>query len=89
MERDLEPSGFDTDFLSNQIDINEEDILRREAAMRVAEEMLAKAVPDASLADAQNEITSEDPAVSFNKRTDPQSANLNGFMALQDINKQL
>ena len=48
MERDLDPSGFDTDFLSNQIDINEEDILRREAAKREEEERLAKAGCDMS-----------------------------------------
>ena len=89
MERDLDPSGFDTDFLSNQIDINEEDILRREAAEREEEERLAKADYEARLAEAQNEITSEDAAGSFNQQAAPQPVNPNAFMAQQDVNQQL
>ena len=89
MERDLDPSGFDTDFLSNQIDINEEDILRREAAEREEEERVAKADYEARLAQAQNEITSEEAAGSLKQQTAPQPVNPNDFMARQEINQQL
>ena len=85
MERDLDPSGFDTDFLSNQIDINEEDILRREAAEREQKEKEAKADYEARLAQAQQDIKKEDAP----QRTAPQPVNPDSFMAQQDVNQQL